>query len=714
MSTQGPAKRRGAQATDKPVKRTRVSRACDQCRIAREKCDGAQPTCSTCSTSRRACTYTATVKKRGIQPGYIRALELALAYLFQHDPQNETLINDKLAHGGSSSLLLSRDSKEANKLHKRWRKARFYTDVDKLLSGGEPSRRDPSEASSTDSEEEPPNAVGHSSAESIQNRDLKRSQEGCILTKPQEQTASIPARRPSELYARVSMPLDSWKLFEIYFTYIQCWLPVCEKHDLMKLSYSYPVEGLALSANLPDSGLHAELWSVLAVASMQDSERSTPMPSSDPSSMTPMRLYATAKSFIPEEAGHFDIGHVKALLNLAIVNITQSSMEAAWLHVAKASRILDMMDQTSLVISPRYTHTLYGCFVLDSMIATHFNQHPHSRAGDIRRLGKIDEDGLDEWQPWAGQSRSSSGQQLRTPVLALSTLNAMTDLVSLLHNDDMPTPDKVRLLKVWETSLPQKLAHTCATTLPATLTPPTILLRLTYHCTALALTSSQSWLLRSLNLLEQAQDEIGWESLPPVIRCLLGLIDNHSAAISSSHEIEVRLKRLKAAMGTAWRPIREHQVQLSTPEPHCAKQSASLLQPVAPSFMSRSFQRTPATNNTQSVPSPLDPILTEPFPMQVPTPQDNSFQDASVLTQVNAHYAELPSDLESFFDELASLDTMNNINTQPQFMQNLGFAPDASMADLFSEYIPMQSSAFMGHEEAESVNLDHFGFYDGA
>jgi hypothetical protein len=40
-------------------------------------------------------------------------------------------------------------------------------------------------------------------------------------------------------------------------------------------------------------------------------------------------------------------------------------------------------------------------------------------------------------------------------------------------------------------------------------------------------------------------------------------------------------------------------------------------------------------------------------------------------------------------------------------MQNLGFAPDANMADLFSEYIPI-STAFM--ENDEPVNLDHCGF----
>jgi hypothetical protein len=75
-------------------------------------------------------------------------------------------------------------------------------------------------------------------------------------------------------------------------------------------------------------------------------------------------------------------------------------------------------------------------------------------------------------------------------------------------------------------------------------------------------------------------------------------------------------------------------------------------------------------------------------------------------------YPQIPNDLESFFDELASLDTASNLDNQPQFMQNLGFAPDANMADLFSEYIPM-STTFMSQENDHSINLDHYGFYEG-
>lgn len=43
-----------------------------------------------------------------------------------------------------------------------------------------------------------------------------------------------------------------------------------EKHDVLKLSYSYPEEGLLLSSTMAASGEHAELWGILALASLQD------------------------------------------------------------------------------------------------------------------------------------------------------------------------------------------------------------------------------------------------------------------------------------------------------------------------------------------------------------------------------------------------------------------------------------------------------------
>lgn len=132
MPSQGQGKRR-LTPQDIPVKRFRVSRACDQCRTAREKCDGNQPTCLPCVEGKRPCTYTSNPKKRGLQPGYIRGLEMTLAFVFQHNPDIENLVNTQLAQ--EHTILLARGTKDSNRLHKSWTKSKFCRDITRALAG---------------------------------------------------------------------------------------------------------------------------------------------------------------------------------------------------------------------------------------------------------------------------------------------------------------------------------------------------------------------------------------------------------------------------------------------------------------------------------------------------------------------------------------------------------------------------------------------------
>lgn len=133
------------------TKRFRVSRACDQCRTAREKCDGNQPTCLPCVESKRACTYTSVQRKRGLQPGYIRSLETTLAFIFQNSPEVEGLVNSQLAQ--DNTVLLARGTKESNRLHKSWTKSKFCRGVTKALAGEQVNSED-DKALSSDEESE--------------------------------------------------------------------------------------------------------------------------------------------------------------------------------------------------------------------------------------------------------------------------------------------------------------------------------------------------------------------------------------------------------------------------------------------------------------------------------------------------------------------------------------------------------------------------------
>ncbi|KAF1841947.1 uncharacterized protein K460DRAFT_379924 [Cucurbitaria berberidis CBS 394.84] len=729
MPAQGQAKRRSAvQPPDKPIKRTRVSRACDQCRIAREKCDGLQPACSTCATSKRRCTYTANPKKRGIQPGYIRTLELALAWLFQENPKNETSLNEKLAQEGASSLFLSRDSKESNRLHKRWRKAKFYTDVDKLLSGGEPSRHEQSDPLSPQSEED------DSDAEELITPDIglglgssEVSQAKVKLAQPSFQQPIPPSQQLSEDDTTILMPPDSWRLLESYFTYTQCWLPICEKHDILKLSYAYPVDGLASFIIQANSGAHAELWSVLAVASLHDPDNMVSTNQNHPSFKTSDQLYDIARSLLPSELGSFEISHTKALLNLAIFNMTRSLPDAAWVLVGCASRILDIIGQTKLMANPRQKHVLSGCFLLDSMLALQLGRRPYLQKYDLEVLGKIDEDGLEEWQPWNGHSQLSLREQPRAPILALSTFSNLLDIIDILVDSEQSSVSSTHdheiysRLQSWGASLPSKLNYICSETASTPLTPPAVLLQTTYYCAALVARPSELWLCRLLEVIEQFQGRMGHTSLPPGIQCLMTVINKHIAHLTLDETTRVRLQRLQIGIRSTWPSRPKDKVHANASLTVHTNLPIAAIQLPLPDSVNISIASTQSTDQpvrednaytASTQPDALPPRRNTSIASDQPF--NSLFIPPSLALSSDPRHPGPTGDLESFFDELASLDSAPQLENQPQFMQNLGFAPDANMADLFSEYIPMQSTAFLSQEETGAPTFDQYNFYNAS
>lgn len=94
------------------------------------------------------------------------------------------------------------------------------------------------------------------------------------------------------------------------------------------------------------------------------------------------------------------------------------------------------------------------------------------------------------------------------------------------------------------------------------------------------------------------------------------------------------------------------------------------------------------------------------------TPQyDNAFS-SPLLHHRNSTTSR---DIENYFDELASLDGAERVENQLQFMQNLGFAPNANMADLltteFGQFDTL-NPAYMPQNSAETHHLDPSSFYD--
>jgi hypothetical protein len=716
LQTQG---KRRTVAQDVPVKRFRVSRACDQCRTERSKCDGNQPQCAPCFDSNRPCTYTSNPKKRGLPPGYIRGIELALALIFQQNPEIEASFIARLSQ--ENTVLLARDTKESNRLHKNWRKSKFCKELNRTLTGEQSpiDKDDVSSAEDSDAgveqetnippaiSEGPSQPVLHSPEEHRETRHHQVMQEGM------------------QYVPLTPLPPDCWQLLEAYSTYTQCWLPISEKLDLLKLSYSYPSQGLQLSPEMPESGHHGEMWSIFALGSCQGVHNQSYSEHHQP--MSTRKLYDTARSMIPTELGKFDLGHVKALLNLALVNLRSSLYDAAWILVGAASRIIPTIGESVRAASSRYPHVVSSCYLLDNLLAISLNRRPHFNRSDLERAGRVEEDGLEEWQPWVGELDTTAGHSLRLPTLSLSTFNRLVDLVDVLvtaRGLSGTSADAVQQLSDWKSALSPKFDYIRIDSTAIPLTPPAVLLQLTHLATSLACTPSQTWLARSLELLEMCQERMGTNRLPSVIICLLYTIKQSSNSLPLDQAMQRRIDRVINSYTIASN-IGHGDMEHATTTGLANYGRGEISQPGPAHVSPHSFpgRYNNSVAERQHHHAPTSSLLRDLIPDMNPGPpsQNATFSPDAINADftspaLDAYDPSISGDLESFFDELATLHGAKKLQNQPQFMQNLGFAPEVSMADLLAtqsgQYMPLNTSAFGTEHEGELLQFPLSDYYD--
>lgn len=133
-------------------------------------------------------------------------------------------------------------------------------------------------------------------------------------------------------------------------------------------------------------------------------------------------------------------GHVQALLILALTNLGLGKYSRAWSLVGQAVRAaIDLqLDRSSqqLSINPksRSKHIFLGCFALDTLVAARLGRRPHLRSKDLDALDYIDEDGLEEWDPWTDclNVRRNHLSSSRVPASILSTFNQLIQVLKIL------------------------------------------------------------------------------------------------------------------------------------------------------------------------------------------------------------------------------------------------------------------------------------------
>jgi hypothetical protein len=115
----------------------------------------------------------------------------------------------------------------------------------------------------------------------------------------------------------------------------------------------------------------------------------------------------------------------------------------AWSLIGQAVRIaMDLqLDQPPdpvanlLKAKTRAKHVILGCFALDTLIAARLGRKPHLRAHDIDQIGLVEEDGLEEWDPWTDclNVRRNKFGASRGPSAILSTFNRCIEVLKILN-----------------------------------------------------------------------------------------------------------------------------------------------------------------------------------------------------------------------------------------------------------------------------------------
>lgn len=387
----GSSEQLGGETHSKPAKRSRVSRACDQCRASRERCDG-ESQCQTCQSQNRSCTYNAQPKKRGIQPNYIRTLELTLAWLLQTLPEVEQQLTDSLPNEQSqiASLLRGKDSEASEALHLAWRNSIVCKQIDQLLSGENIdttgpllSNQDQSNASN----------IGHTALQSspvswTNGQNVTQPNIIGIDTSTGALQPIVPFNIPqanANQYELLQLPDNALMLLEHYFAFTHSWLPMTEKSSMLKLVYSYPTEGLARDRLI--DAQHAELWSIMALAAAQLSE--------DAQQSHAGYLRQVAEQLIPVIDGNtsYEVAHIRAMMILTLTDISGQRMLAAWLRIGTVvSLLLLFRILEKLNVTEKWcVHIHLAAFVIETAVALHLRVPAHMDISYIETIGFVDE-----------------------------------------------------------------------------------------------------------------------------------------------------------------------------------------------------------------------------------------------------------------------------------------------------------------------------------
>ena len=400
--------------------RTRVSRACTRCRSRKDKCDGARPSCAACRASNQPCSYEPSTKKRGLPEGYVRGLEKLWAVLIAKIDGIEDAVAQILEDHKDTILQVWNHRQTGEELHSMWKDSRVLQELETLLAAlenapayGTKRKRDRDEDDTTPPDDSPDLDHILSPAFSIQMGAGMRQE-------PVSRSTSKQWSRPNVQSEGVMLPPVASEIIGQYFKFTHCWLPMLDKPRVLRCCYEYSRSHTSIGHTNVDL---AVVFAALAYASRSTA---TAVRSFDwKAHLGGLSLSQLSRKCIPSVEGEFELGHVQALLILALHDIGDSMWESAWRSVGLAARAMEGTPDTSPTPSKHYAATRQMCLILDTAIALRLDRNPQLSSQEIARLGLLDEDGHEEWEPWAGSSE---------PSFTISCFNRLTQIFTILNN----------------------------------------------------------------------------------------------------------------------------------------------------------------------------------------------------------------------------------------------------------------------------------------
>ncbi|KAK2592391.1 hypothetical protein QQS21_009910 [Conoideocrella luteorostrata] len=726
---------------ERPKKR-RVSLACDACRAAREKCDGARPQCGTCVAQDRSCSYTPATKKRGIQTGYLRTVELSLAWLFDQMPECEQSLYQILNQSGASqeTRALLGKGRAGHHLQRVWNETRVRKAMDALLSSTQHASPDNSGNESDAEGDHLTNARDTAASLGLGMARAESRATSSLLRGPELETATDKT---------LWLPVHWERLLNVYISYTHCWLPIVHPDALRSLAASYGPQGLTIDSDAEREAysLHAELWAALAIASFQD----MPLPDERriPSHSAP-QIFRIAQGLMPGDDGTFDIHSISAIVLHAVIFIGRGKAITASLLLGKAARLLQQTQPTLSSVSQdrgnfaaiRHDTVALACSSLDTLTSLFLNQHSMAEfcSKNTTTSRSITEfSGFDQvWQSIPAENLTlcsrASMQPTMEPIKTLVQLHEFTSVLSStqssMNNKDASTrpagPEDLVLKLDHRFNFCNSLISSGSTPM----IPSAYLVKLLFLTATIELASHlrSSLLSGFLEMVESCFANFGAGRTPPLVTLLLQLVQRRAKVDDMSEPDRPDWRLAVEKLQVLWQDGPECSVAPSTASVTGADEFTQRHEPQHRSFIPMSAvpgrrfnhpsQPSPqnassALNNLigdkpdaqpslQNASSALNNLIGDKpdaqpsFGYQNPVPNPAFELHVSPFTTQRddgravihptfsgGHRINENFDYDALFEDLGSLGCTDNLEMDTRFMTNLGFAPGCDLAEIF-------------------------------